>query len=72
LAIRNRSAQWNKSATAHADSQHGRARKIVLEGHQWITPISIAQGNAPKEPTLKMLEYKEMDPFFVKGESDGP
>jgi hypothetical protein len=33
---------------------------------------AIAQGNVPKEPTVKILEYKEMEPFFVKGESDQP
>jgi hypothetical protein len=26
----------------------------------------------PKEPTVKILEYKDMEPFFVKGESDEP
>src|SRR6266849_10879326 len=30
------------------------------------------QGNAPKEATVKILEYQEMEPFFVKGESDEP
>jgi hypothetical protein len=34
--------------------------------------LAIAQGNAPKEETVKILEYKEMEPFFVKGESDEP
>ena len=34
--------------------------------------LAIAQGNAPKEPTVKILEYKDMEPFFVKGESDEP
>jgi hypothetical protein len=34
--------------------------------------LAIAQGNASKEPTVKILEYKEMEPFFVKGESDEP
>ncbi len=34
--------------------------------------LAIAQGNGPKEPTVKILEYKEMEPFFVKGGSDGP
>ena len=34
--------------------------------------LAIAQGNAPKEATVKILEYKEMEPFFVKGESDEP
>ena len=34
--------------------------------------LAIAQGNAPKGPTVKILEYKEMEPFFVRGESDEP
>ena len=34
--------------------------------------LAIAQGNAPRHPTVKILEYKEMEPFFVKGESDEP
>jgi hypothetical protein len=34
--------------------------------------LAIAQGNAPKEATVKILEFKEMEPFFVKGESDEP
>jgi hypothetical protein len=34
--------------------------------------LAIAQGTAPKEATVKILDYKEMEPFFVKGESDEP
>jgi hypothetical protein len=34
--------------------------------------LAIAQGNAPEEPTVKILEYKDMVPFFVQGESDEP
>ena len=34
--------------------------------------LALAQGNTPKEPTVKILEYKDMEPFFVKGESDEP
>ena len=34
--------------------------------------LAIAQGYATKKPTVKILEYKEMEPFFVKGESDEP
>ena len=26
----------------------------------------------PRSATVKILEYKEMEPFFVKGESDEP
>jgi hypothetical protein len=31
-----------------------------------------AQGNAPKEATVKILQYKDMEPFFIKGECDEP
>jgi hypothetical protein len=34
--------------------------------------LAIAQGNAPREATVKILEYKEMETFFLKGESDEP
>jgi hypothetical protein len=34
--------------------------------------LGIARGNARKEPTVKVLGDKDMDPFFVKGESDEP
>ena len=34
--------------------------------------LAIVQDNAPKEPTVKILEYKDIEPFFVKGESDEP
>jgi hypothetical protein len=33
---------------------------------------AIAEGNAPGEPAVKILEYRDMEPFFVKGESDEP
>jgi hypothetical protein len=34
--------------------------------------LAITQGNAPKGPTVKIPEHKDMDPLFVKGESDEP
>jgi hypothetical protein len=34
--------------------------------------LAIAQGNARKGATVKILEYTEMEPFFVKGDSDEP
>jgi hypothetical protein len=30
--------------------------------------LAITQGNASEEPTVKIVEYKDMEPFFVKGE----
>jgi hypothetical protein len=32
--------------------------------------LAIAQSNSPA--TVKILEYKEMEPFFVKGDSNEP
>jgi len=32
----------------------------------------MAQGNAPKGATVKILEYKDMEPCFIKGERDEP
>jgi hypothetical protein len=29
-------------------------------------------GHAPQEATVKILEYKEIEPFFVRGERDEP
>jgi hypothetical protein len=28
--------------------------------------FDIARDNAPRGPTVKILEYREMEPFFVK------
>ena len=44
------------------------ARAMVAQSEQAF--LAIAQGYAPKEATVKILEYKEMEPFFVKGECD--
>jgi hypothetical protein len=46
------------------------ARAMVAQTEQAF--LAIAQGNAPKEATVKILEYKEMEPFFFRGESDEP
>jgi hypothetical protein len=34
--------------------------------------LAIAHGDAPRKPTVKILEYKEMEPFFVNSDSDEP
>jgi hypothetical protein len=34
--------------------------------------LAMAQGKAPKGATVKILEYKDMEPFFIKGEHDEP
>jgi hypothetical protein len=34
--------------------------------------LALTQGNGPAPPAVKILEYKEMAPFFVAGDSDAP
>ena len=46
------------------------SRAMVAQSEQAF--LVTAQGNAPKEAIMKILEYKEIEPFFVKGESHGP
>jgi hypothetical protein len=54
----------------HSIHKNDLARAMVAQTEQAF--LAIAPGNAPKEPTVKILEYKDMAPFFVKGESDEP
>ena len=34
--------------------------------------FALAQGKGPATPAVKVLEYKEMEPFFVAGDGDAP
>jgi hypothetical protein len=45
-------------------------RAMVAQSEQAF--LAMAQGNAPKGATAKILEYKDMEPFFIKGERDEP
>ncbi|HEY4359805.1 MAG TPA: NAD(P)H-binding protein [Bryobacteraceae bacterium] len=62
--------QWAIPSRYHSIHKNDLARAIVAQSEQAF--LAIAQGNAPKKETVKVLEYKEMKPFFVKGESDEP
>src|SRR3984957_7982978 len=61
---------WAMPSKYHSIHRNDLARAMVAQSEQAV--LAIAQGNAPKEATVKILEYKEMEPFFVKGESDEP
>ena len=50
----------------HSIHKNDLARAMVAQSEQAF--LAIALGNAPKEPTVKILEYKDMEPFFIKGE----
>ncbi len=54
----------------HPQERHRSARWWLSRSRR--TFLAIAQANAPQETTVKITEYKEMEPFFVKGGSDEP
>jgi hypothetical protein len=61
---------WAMPSKYHSIHKNDLGRAMVAQSEQAF--LAIAQGSAPKEPTVKILEYKDMEPFFVKGESDEP
>jgi uncharacterized protein YbjT (DUF2867 family) len=61
---------WAMPSKYHSIHKNDLARAMVAQSEQAF--LAIAQGNAPKGATVKILEYKEMESFFVKGESEEP
>jgi hypothetical protein len=61
---------WAMPSKYHSIHKNDLARAMVAQSQQAF--LAIVQGNALKEATVKILEYEEMEPFFVKGESDVP
>ena len=51
----------------HSIHKNDLARAMVAQSEQAF--LAIAQGNDPREATVKILEYKEMQAFFVNGDS---
>ena len=62
--------QWAMPPKYHSIHKNDLARAMVAQSEQAF--LAITQGIAPKEATVRILEYKEMEPFFVKGESYEP
>ena len=52
----------------HSIHKNDLARAMVAQSEQAF--LAFAQGTAPKEAIVKILEYKEMERFFIKGESE--
>ena len=61
---------WAMASKYHSIHKNDLARAMVAQSEQAF--LAIAHGNAPNETIVKILEYKEMEPFFVKGESKEP
>jgi uncharacterized protein YbjT (DUF2867 family) len=60
---------WAMPSKYHSIHKNDLARAMVAQSEQAF--LDIATGNAPKA-TVKILEYKEMQPFFVNGERNEP
>ena len=58
---------WAVPSKYHSIHKNDLARAMVAQSEQAF--LASALGNAPKEATVKILEYKDMEPFFIKGES---
>ena len=57
---------WALPSKYHSIHKNDLARAMVAQSEQAL--LAIAQGSAPKAAIVKILEYKEMEAFFVKGE----
>ena len=57
---------WAMPSKYHSIHKNELARAMVAQSEQAY--LAMAQGNPPKKPTVRILEYKEMQPFFAKGE----
>jgi uncharacterized protein YbjT (DUF2867 family) len=61
---------WAMPSKYHSIDKNDLARAMVAQSEQAF--LAMAQGNGPKGATVKILEYKDMEPFFIKGERDEP
>ncbi|HEY6620419.1 MAG TPA: hypothetical protein VIY68_12795 [Steroidobacteraceae bacterium] len=60
---------WALPSKYHSIHKNDLARAMVAQSERAF--LALALGSAPEAPK-KILEYKEMAPFFVKGESHEP
>jgi uncharacterized protein YbjT (DUF2867 family) len=59
---------WAMPSRYHSIHKNDVARAMVAQSEQAF--LALAQGNEPRAATVKVLEYKEMEPFFAVGERD--
>jgi uncharacterized protein YbjT (DUF2867 family) len=62
--------QWAMPARYHSIHKNDLARAMVAQSEQAF--LALAQGTGPAAPAVKILEYKEMKPFFVAGDRARP
>ena len=56
---------WAMPSRYHSIHKNDLARAMVAQSEQAF--LALAQGKGPAAPAVKILEYKEMEPFFVGG-----
>ncbi|MEQ1912836.1 MAG: hypothetical protein ABMA15_28735, partial [Vicinamibacterales bacterium] len=61
---------WAMPSRYHSIHKNDLARAMVAQSEQAF--LALAQRKGPVAPAVKTLEYKEMKPFFVAGDSDAP
>ena len=62
--------QWVMPSRYHSIHKNELARAMVAQSEQAFFALAQSQGAAA--PAVKILEYKEMEPFFVAGDRDAP
>jgi uncharacterized protein YbjT (DUF2867 family) len=62
--------EWAMPSRYHSIHKNDLARAMVAQSEQAL--LALAQGQGPTTPAVKTLEYREMKPFFVSGDSDAP
>jgi uncharacterized protein YbjT (DUF2867 family) len=62
--------QWAMPSRYHSIHKNDLARAMVAQSEQAL--LALAHGTGPAAPAVKILEYKEMKPFFVAGDDDAP
>jgi uncharacterized protein YbjT (DUF2867 family) len=61
---------WALPSRYHSIHKNDLARAMVAQSEQAFA--ALAQAKGPEAPAVKILEYKEMEPFFVAGDSEAP
>jgi uncharacterized protein YbjT (DUF2867 family) len=61
---------WAMPSRYHSIHKNNLARAMVAQSEQAF--LALVQGTNAAAPAVKILEYKEMEPFFVAGDSDAP
>ena len=61
---------WAMPSKYHSIHKNDLARAMVARSEQVF--LAIAQRGAPAAPTVEILEYKNMEPFFVQGDRAKP